>query len=94
MNVFRFAPNCFAPNVGKVRTKDGVSIGDVVGRDGAVLKQVVTYQTLEFPFRRCANHGHEAASKSGPLHLFFGETFVIRSDSVDGGGRGKPRVCD
>ena len=77
-----FATYSFTSDGGKIRSKDGVSIKNVIVCDWAVLQHVETYQCLEFALRWAGDHPHEAASTLSILDLFFGETLKILTDGV------------
>ena len=77
-----FAAHSFTPDGGKIRSKDGVSIKNVIVCDWAVLQHVETYQGLEIVLRWADDHPHEAASKLSVLDLFFGETLTNLMEGV------------
>ena len=81
--MFQLAMDHLTPEVGKVRTKDFVSVNDVGVGDGAIFQEVVTYQRLIFTFSWGANHPHDLASVSCLFNLTLGEAFIILANSRD-----------
>ena len=77
-----FATYSFTSDGGKIRSKDGVSIKNVIVCDWAVLQHVETYQGLEIALRWAGDHPHEAASTLSVLDLLFGETLKILTSGV------------
>ncbi len=82
-DTFRVSPDCLPPDVSKVRTKDGLSVFDVIMSNGAVFQLIETYHAEKSSFSRNTHHQHKAMSLVSMLDLFFGEAFEILTDSID-----------
>jgi len=83
--MFGFASDHLTPEVGEVRSKDGMSVNYVRVGDGAIDEEVVTHQGLILAFSRGPNHTHDPAGACGLLDLAFREAFVILPNCRDRG---------
>jgi hypothetical protein len=82
-NLLWLAANCFVPNAGKVRAKNGIGIVNVFISYKAVFKKKhMMYNLLEVALRRSRNHAHKAASAFSILDLLFGKAFVVGTNSI------------
>ena len=77
-----FAADSCTPDVGKIRSIDGVSITNVIVCDWAVFQHLEMYHGLKILLRWAGDHPHEAASTLSVLDLLFGETFEILTDGI------------
>ncbi len=80
--MFRLGPNRFAPKVGEIRTKNTVSILNVLHSDGVIGDKLFTYHPLELSVSRIAHHPLKPSSFLCLGNVMLGMTFEVFPNSV------------
>jgi hypothetical protein len=82
-NVIQFCPCCFTPQVGKVGSKNLVSIFYVAYGDWAISQKFFPHHASKLPFGGISNHSLNTLGFSGPLDIMPGVSFEVLPHSVN-----------
>ncbi len=65
------------------RAKNGTSVGDVFGFNGAIFDGLISYDFQELGISWVAGHGLGLAGRNGIVNFALGEAFVMLADGLD-----------
>jgi hypothetical protein len=81
-NVLRFCPSCLASEVSKVRTKNSVSVVDILHSDRAIGNKFLMHHPRKFLLGRIPNNPLEPSCLLGRLDLMSCVAFKVSSNGI------------